>query len=344
MAAPGEKKEYITLISVISCIAVVFLHTNGCFWTFSTAPYWKSAVVLESLFYFAVPCFYMLTGVNLLNYRETYSTKTFFKKRALKTLIPFLFWSLVGAAVSLIQQNAAIHSGWDLLRGITKSSFVPIYWFFPVLFGLYLSVPLFAATEKKSRKEVFTYLAVAGFIINALIPFLKKTVLPELSWPFVLGVVSESLIFLVIGYLICNYEMSCRLRIVLYVCTVLAFAAHCLGTYFASMEAGKIIRTFKGYDSVIGIVYSVGIFTLLRYTGDKLMKKKAIHKIVHLIAPYTLSIYLLQYFIYTGFTGLLHLNTQSLLYRLGAPFIIIPLSIFITWIVRKIPVVRRVLP
>jgi hypothetical protein len=31
-----EKFNYITVLSVISAISVIILHTNGCFWTFST--------------------------------------------------------------------------------------------------------------------------------------------------------------------------------------------------------------------------------------------------------------------------------------------------------------------
>lgn len=93
-----EKKNYnyITVLSVISAFAVVLLHTNGCFWTFKREPYWFSANIIESVFYFAVPVFFMISGATLIDYRERYSTGTFLKKRFKKTVIPFFVWSIVG--------------------------------------------------------------------------------------------------------------------------------------------------------------------------------------------------------------------------------------------------------
>lgn len=83
-------KKYITVLSVLSCIAVVYLHINDCFWNFSYENYWISANIIESIFYFAVPVFFMISGCTLIDYRNKYSTKIYFKKRINKTLIPFI--------------------------------------------------------------------------------------------------------------------------------------------------------------------------------------------------------------------------------------------------------------
>lgn len=56
---------------------------------------------IEALFYFAVPVFFMLTGATLINYRKRYGTGTFFKKRLLKTLVPFIIWSIIGICWSI---------------------------------------------------------------------------------------------------------------------------------------------------------------------------------------------------------------------------------------------------
>ena len=77
------KKNYITALNVFAALAVVFLHTNKCFWRFSAERYWATANIIESFFYFAVPVFFMISGATLIDYRERYDTKTFFKKRFL---------------------------------------------------------------------------------------------------------------------------------------------------------------------------------------------------------------------------------------------------------------------
>ena len=93
--------EYISLASVLSAIAVVYLHANGCFWDFSTARYWITANIIESIFYFAVPIFFMISGAMLIDFNKRYSIKEFFKKRIAKTVIPFIIWSFIGLLIEI---------------------------------------------------------------------------------------------------------------------------------------------------------------------------------------------------------------------------------------------------
>lgn len=58
--------QYLTLLNVLSAFSVVFLHTNGCFLHFSTERYWFTANIIESIFYFAVPVFFMISGATLI--------------------------------------------------------------------------------------------------------------------------------------------------------------------------------------------------------------------------------------------------------------------------------------
>lgn len=49
----------------------------------------------ETVFYFVVPIFFMISGATLMDYRDRYNTKDFFIKRGLCTFIPFIVWSLI---------------------------------------------------------------------------------------------------------------------------------------------------------------------------------------------------------------------------------------------------------
>ena len=108
--------------------AVVFLHTNGCFWLYSEDRYWKTADLIESCFYFAVPVFFSITGITLLDYRKKYTTEVYFKKRVAKILLPFLFWSLVALAYSILKGDINIHdiSPIMLIDGILNAKFLII--------------------------------------------------------------------------------------------------------------------------------------------------------------------------------------------------------------------------
>ena len=101
----NNRIEYISLASVVSALAVVFLHANACFWHFGTSRYWFSANIIESVFYFAVPIFFMISGAMLIGFTDRYDLKTYFSKRINKTVIPFIVWSFIGLAFQIVYLN-----------------------------------------------------------------------------------------------------------------------------------------------------------------------------------------------------------------------------------------------
>ena len=340
------RTEWINLVNVVSCIAVVFLHTNGCFWTFSTERYWFTANIIESIFYFAVPCFFMITGATLMDYRDRYSLRKYFSKRVTKTVIPFLAWSIVGIIYRLVLKDIDLTDItpayiWD---GIINTTAVPIYWFFPALFGIYLTIPLLAAVDKTYRREIFLYTVIVGFAIGELVPFVLSLI-TAFKWNGALNMqVGGYVLYVLIGYLIFAYEISPVIRRIIYVLSLCGLAAHIIGTYYLSINAGEIIQIYKGYNNVPCVFYSVGIYIFCKYNGPFILKSRVIKKMVDLINPYTLGIYLTQYFVFTTMVRLFDINTLSIIYRLGAPFIVIPTGMIIVVIMRKIPGFKRMVP
>lgn len=151
---------YITVLNVISALSVVGLHTNGCFWEFSRERWWFTANIIESVLYFAVPVFFMITGITLLNYTKRYDTKTFFIRRLKKTVIPFIFWSLVALLFRIYFFKdiswTVVTIGY-IVDGVLNTKFNSLYWFFPPLFGLYLSIPLFACLDENKKIKKLLY-------------------------------------------------------------------------------------------------------------------------------------------------------------------------------------------
>ena len=269
-----QKIEYITLLNVLSAIAVVCLHTNGCFWTFSREPYWFTANIIECVFYFAVPVFFMISGATLIDYKERYSTGQFMVRRIKKTVIPFVAWSLIGLLANLLMDNVRVSdlSVKYIVNGILGTSIIGIYWFFPALFCVYLCIPLFASVEERDKKKVFSYLTILCFAVNCFVPFINTVCHSKLEWPFSIGVGSGYLLYLLIGYLLNKYDLNTKERKLIYLCAVIGLLMHIVGTYRLSMESGVIIRTFKGYNNVPCILYSVGIWVFFKEHGSSIMR------------------------------------------------------------------------
>ena len=54
----SNKNIYISVMNVIAAFSVVILHANVSFWLDRATPFWSTANVIESVFYFAVPVFF----------------------------------------------------------------------------------------------------------------------------------------------------------------------------------------------------------------------------------------------------------------------------------------------
>ncbi|MBQ8804704.1 MAG: acyltransferase [Tyzzerella sp.] len=338
------RRCYISVLGVVSSLAVIMLHINGCFWEFSIKPYWIIANIIESVMYFAVPVFFMLSGATLMDYRERYTTKEYFIKRIRKTLIPFVVWNLIGLVYEILRKRILLEtlSLVNVGEMILNTQIIGIYWFFIPLFSIYMVIPLFSAVPKEKRKEIFSYLAVGGFVLNCLFPFLANTCNFSYNGGLMIKVVSEYLLYTIVGYLLSEYDLQ-KNRFIIYIAGICGLCIHAIGTYILSVDAGSVISTYKGYNNLPCVLYSVAIFVFLK----EIVKRTEKHKMVQWIASfdkYTFSVYLMHYYLIDIMVALFDMDTTGIIYRLVSPFIIFVICVLIAKIVRKIPFGKYLLP
>ena len=338
----NSRKDYITLLSVISAFAVLVLHSNTCYWTYSKDRFWFTANIIVAVFYFAVPVFYMITGANLLDYQDKYSTKEYFKRRAKKALIPYLVWSII----MLFYLIATKHYKFSdisfvfMWNGLMNGKILSYYWFFAPLFCIYLCIPLFASVEKSKRKKVYSYLVIAAFVLNIFIPFASKLFNLYLSTSVNILVCANNMIYPLIGYLLDKYDLQKRDRIIIYILGIIGLLAHIIGTYVLSAKAGILIDTFKGYCNLPCLLSSVSVFLFIK----ELCKRVNLPKIFNKLSKYTFEFYLMHYVVIDLFRLIFKPDIRRIWFRTTMPFIVIPVVILITWLLRKIPIVKKIVP
>lgn len=289
----------------------------------------------------------MISGSTLLNFFDKYSLKEYFSKRISKTLLPYIIWSFIALIFNVFclkNINLSDLSVKYIFDRLSTGNMIDIYWFFIPLFCVYLSIPLFAAVKKDKRKTVFTYLVVLGFILNILLPFINTVFDINILSSITVSVVKGYLFYVLVGYLITNYEIDKRIRYIIYVLGIFGLLIHIIGTYSYSMSAGYIIQTFKGYNNLPCVLYSVAIFIFFKYFGERALSINLISKIVNVVKKYTFSVYLTHWFILRILVWLFPINTYSIVYRLGIPFVVLIIVIVLTYIVRKIKLGRLILP
>lgn len=332
------KKHYkfIDLATVVSALAVVFLHTNAIFWGLKPgAKHWLSANLIETIFIFAVPVFFMISGATLMDYIKKYNTKVYFKKRLKRAFVPYIIWSFIGLALQVLLFKTVAPDLVNvkyILNGLFSGSLVGIYWFFIPLFICYLAIPLLTLVPDKDKLAIYSYLAAIIFIFNITLPFINKVLNLEISNISTMGanVGLQSIFYLLMGYIILKREITLRRRLVLYSLGLIGAALSFVLTHLVSCEAGKIISEYKGAFNVLMVPYCLAVFTCFRYEGEKLMEKQKIANIITCVKPYTFVIYLTHYFVLQILWGYLKIDNGSLVNRLVLPFIAIAIVIIMT--------------
>lgn len=255
------KKNYISILNVLACIGVVILHTFETGYT-SDANF-VFEVLIRAIAYCAVPVFFMITGATLIDYRERYDTKTFFKKRLLKVIIPLIIWSIIYFIINFFKGKFSIN---DLsFKFVFEYFFLvktnPIFWFFVVIIGIYLAIPVISLIPQESRRKAFLYIIIITFVFNQFLPdllyHLNLNYNYDLKFPLTY---SGWISFIFIGYYIDKYEIVKKHRVIIYVLGIIGFLTMVVPTIFISYHKNESCSWFDEYYDAPCVLYSASVF------------------------------------------------------------------------------------
>lgn len=337
------KKNYISILNVLACIGVVILHTFETGYT-SDANF-VFEVLIRAIAYCAVPVFFMITGATLIDYRERYDTKTFFKKRLLKVIIPLIIWSIIYFIINFFKGKFSIN---DLsFKFVFEYFFLvktnPIFWFFVVIIGIYLAIPVISLIPQETRRKAFLYIIIITFVFNQFLPdllyHLNLNYNYDLKFPLTY---SGWISFIFIGYYIDKYEIVKKHRVIIYVLGIIGFLTMVVPTIFISYHKNESCSWFDEYYDVPCVLYSASVFLFFK---SKINNNQIVTKIMpffNFVAPTTLGIYVLhiairdflRYFYTYSYFGMNLVLTLSIL----------TICFIVVKIVQKIPGLRHIFP
>lgn len=330
---PGKNRDeivYLSFLSVISALAVVFFHFNCVYWAHPAGWTWISANVIESFFYFAVPIFFMISGCTLIDYKNRYTTREFFIKRAKKVLIPFLFWSGV-AFLSIALTDPTIRSHTTIrtfLSGIFNTEYISTYWFFMPLFSVYLCMPVL--TEIQNKRKTFLYIVLLGFFLNEVPAFLAEMGLSIMPGNLNFPLCATFLIYPVLGYLLHHSDLPKRWRLLIYAGGIVSFLSHLVVTVWLTPEGGTVCGLFKGYTKPPAIIQACAVFLFVKDELQPVLKCRWCKRAVRFFRSATFGVYLLHMYVHHLFLRVGWIDTASIYYRTIFPLIaFVGLSCFI---------------
>lgn len=338
----SKRVLYFDALNVAACIAVVALHCNQMVHTWQPGKNWMFGLGIEVLFYWAVPIFFMLSGATLMKYRERYDTKTFLKKRFERTVIPFVAWSLILYLLVSVPMGGAHLGIRTFINMMLNNQIEQVYWFFFPLFSIYLSMPLVSLLA--NRPSVIKYGVATSFVLTSIAPYLFRAI--GVTWNGALSIsgFGGMLLYVGLGYLLSNHDFSHKERTLIYLLGLLAMMVRYLYTAIASASLGAVDRLFFDYSSFPAVMQAVAVFVLFKSCDFSRVGEKG-RALLKELSACSFGVYLIHKPILDHvFLGIFGISSQSILLRTGGVVILYALCVGLVFLLKKVPMVNRILP
>lgn len=279
-----EHLVYVDVLNIIACFAVVMLHVSLNVFN-PLGDHWVRAVLFQAIAIFAVPVFFMISGMNLIGYSDKYDTRTFFKKRAwrvgraliLASLFCYVLFCMFPFSFYGAEQYAGKFGLLDLLVRFLTNSVNDTYWFLYTIIYLYILTPLL--TRAKTSKKLLEYLLLILFSVSFVIPLIEKMGVPKeyfgtlFNWPFF---ASSSLFYYILGFYIKKYVKELPPIWLTAGMFVVSAAAMFFGGLYTNGYFSQRSETYSNYvigtASPLCALEAVSLFLLLMSAEEHLKK------------------------------------------------------------------------
>ena len=340
----STRTVYFDVLNIFACFGVVCMHFNSLTHAYSPTPAWHEALFVDCIFYWAVPIFFMLTGANLMRYRERYSTKEFFRKRFMRTLVPFLAWSFILLAWKVTTgQMEAPEGKRALINMVFNAQIEPIYWFFIPLFAVYLCMPLLS--HLADERKTLAYGAIVAIVLNIICPNLAPLVGVTWNVDMTMSLLSGYLIYAALGYLLKDWDPPFFLRALIYLLGLVGTFVRYFGTAVSSDAAGQMVHYMWGYTNIPCFVESIAVFVLIKnISWDSLFKSERSKRALAKISGCSFGIYLTHLIAFYYGVKITGMYGDRLEWRTLGPVIAYLVCLTITYVGKRIPGIKLLFP
>ena len=168
MESNNNREVWVDWMRVIACFMVMIVHSSEPFYlggdgaqVLTRADMWWSAA-FDSMVRMCVPLF--IIASSYLQFPLHYSTGEFFKRRAVRVLVPFVLWSVIYA----LYWGEPVENLKSLLLNFNYTA--GHLWY--MLIGVYMLMPLLSGWAREvGKRELQAYLGI--WLVTTLIPLLR---------------------------------------------------------------------------------------------------------------------------------------------------------------------------
>lgn len=344
----GTTKQRIygfSYIRSLACIAIIILHT-----VYSAVLLFGSDIdaqtnitsmaVVDSMMW-AVPCFIMVTGALLLETERKITYKKLFGKYILRIFAALVIFGMVFRVFDIIMDKEPVSVA-AFLKGLyeifTGTSWSHI-WYLYLLIGLYLLLPFYKKVVDNSSAKEIKYLLAVYIIFLSILPMLE---IWGINCGFYIHVSTIYPFYLFGGYAIYKhiYCPGKAASLVMFIIATLLIIGCTVVRWIYDILSMEILW---GYSSLFVIMQAVGFFALLKdvkHTGFRAVKWLLLKLDECSFGVYLIHMIFVRLILrYIGFNPY---ENGGILAFVAVIAGILVISYAITWILKRIPFLKKI--
>lgn len=139
--------------------------------------------------------------------------------------------------------------------------------------------------------------------------------------------------------------MSRKTRLLLYVLGIAGAVIRYGTTLVWSGRSGSLNQTFWGYMNFPSVFLAAAVFVAVKYMPwDKILASEKAKKITASLAGTGFGVYLMHMIVYRTLQTMTGLSGTSYTWRFCMPFVIYGICVCIVLVLKKIPVLKHIVP
>lgn len=338
-----QRRYYIDYLKAFGCVAIVALHViaNRLDNIGPTEANYLPLSGLLILCRWAVPCFVMASGCNLLGRDREFDLV---KKHTIKILVLVFIWGgiyLVADSIINLLTGYPVDAASISLSNLFQGYAYPL-WFCFMIAGLYLLIPILNPVIRD--KKHCEYL-IGIFIFSAIVlPILNKasgicslfgTIVDRLQFPS-FGIY---VCYFVLGYYLEQYaDFSPKQRKLLYAASIASLFAM-IAYSFINAICFQAHTTIATPEYPTAAIFSVGVFTFFKYNFGQ----GKFYPFFASLTKYSFGIYVMHSYLIArlGRKGIHAVMFHPLLAVPFVTIIVVSICFAASWLIRKIPVIGK---
>ena len=326
---PNSKRQIeLDYVRALSMLGVIVIHVTSTFVYASsnlTVAGMNPAFLLNQLVRFSVPLFILLSGVSLGFSRSADTYLSFFRKRCVKIVLPYLFWSCAYWLYYHRGEGLA-RLGSALLRGGAASHL----YFIVIVIQLYLLYPFLRRLVKRHPFPTLIFALLISFIAQQAILDAAAGLIPR-------GPILQNLWFLfptwlfyfVLGMVVGHFNVSrlcgwCGRHLWFLLTAALLFG----GLYAYKSHLSGNLDSIK----ISLFLYTPLVFLTLLALGNRLQKQHNLTRGISFLAVHSQTVFFMHLFVlaFLRKVPLLITGTRGMLLLLLTETV---LSVLIAWFI-----------